>query len=59
MLTSADVLQPKVKYSTTKDSDRDPRDLSLRTIKKGRAGPVFSFHGQEVLGTRAVQEAIG
>ena len=56
---TVDVLQPMTEYSSFKDPDRDPRDLSLKTIKRGRAGPIFSFRGQEVLGFTAVQDAIG
>ena len=58
-LMTLDVLQPMTEHPSFKDSDRDPKDLSLKTIKRGRAGPVFSFRGQEVLGFTAVQDAIG
>ena len=58
-LTNAVTPQPKIEYSKSKDSDRDPASLSLRTIKKGRGGPVFSNNGDGVLGLRAVQDAIG
>lgn len=34
-------------------------ELMLRTIKKGRGGPIFSTLGKSVGGWKAVQEAIG
>ena len=40
--------------------DLSPDEVKLRTIKKGRGGPVFSTLGKSrVNGWKAVQDAIG
>lgn len=52
-------LQARPQYSTTNEDEPTRADLSLRTIKKGRAGPIFSHRDQGITGLRAVQDAIG
>ena len=47
-------------YQLMRDSELSQADLSMKTIKKGRKGPVFSGSRQGgVLGFKAVQDAIG
>ncbi|MCJ1282418.1 hypothetical protein MMC26_001741 [Xylographa opegraphella] len=44
---------------TPSDASDEMRQMMLRTIKKGRGGPIVTTLGRGAVASRAVQEAIG
>jgi hypothetical protein len=54
------IAAPQLPQSVLDQNDEfSPDDMRLRTVKKGRGGPVFSIIDQGPSGMKAVQAAIG